>query len=338
MEARLVTDGSTQPFQRWKTDSVPCRPGQKGDCVGPRGRGDTMFGGTCSARHQIAATRRAALWIGLLGWLGPLLACGFPALMETTPETEVPAAEDRAGTTIATLAAPTSLPSETASPTTTATATATVFAARFTTDVDANCRGGPGTVYDIVSWLPSGTTVEIAGKDSTGTWWYVEHDPPCWVSSITGRAEGDLSGVPLRAAPPTPTPTYTPTPTSSPTPGVIFRPPVTIVFPFRPITANAVVDSSSYSGACPHRANWTGTITVSGPMTVGYNWETADASGPFSPTLTGGWLTFSAAGSQAVNPYWLQTTSDTQVRARLHVTSPSSAYSNEASVTIDCTP
>ncbi len=120
--------------------------------------------------------------------------------------------------------------------------------------------------------------------------------------------------------------------------GITIRPPVTARIPFFPITASATVDRASYSGPCPYRANWSGSISVSGAMTVSYLWQMAYGSGGFSDTMQGGVLTFGAAGTQATVPYWLQTSTDGVLRARLHISSPSTVYSNEASVTIDCTP
>jgi hypothetical protein len=287
-----------------------------------------------SDRHPSALLRVGAVKLGpaiaFAAFVALALACGFPARVTS------PVAEDRTApdTLRMTTVAP---PEESTTPTFTVTASPTRGPARFTTNVDANCRAGPGTVYGVVRVLPRGTSVLITGKDPGGTWYYVGNGAGCWVSSTTGTTEDDGSDVPVLPVPPTPAPTATPTPTITPTLGLIFRPPVTFVIPFRPVTASVSVDRTSYTGACPYRANWSGTITAAGATTVAYIWETASGGGSFAATMQGGVLTFTGAGTQPTVPYWLQTSSDLAIRARLHVTSPSSVYSNEAGVTIDCT-
>jgi len=54
-----------------------------------------------------------------------------------------------------------------------------------TLNQDLNVRSGPGTAYPIVSALPGGTTVEIIGKNSDGSWWLVALDNgnSGWVSA-----------------------------------------------------------------------------------------------------------------------------------------------------------
>jgi hypothetical protein len=292
-----------------------------------------MSESSCNVNRRGSRRRRVALQIGIVSLVAPLLACGLPALVQETVAPELPAIEEQAVTAIATL--PVQGPSlvETASPTSTATPTSA--AARFTTNVDANCRGGPGTMYEIVSWLPTGTTVEIIGKDSTGTWWYVDHVPPCWLSSVTGRAEGDLSGVPVLPTPPTPTPVPTATWTPSPTLGVVFRPPVVTRITLPPLVsaANVSVDRTTCV-PCPCRATWRGTITATGPLTASYVWETSLGAGVWVETSMRADISFSGAGTLSTYDYWQQSPAADghTVIARLHVTAPNSIYSNEVAV------
>lgn len=78
----------------------------------------------------------------------------------------------------------------------------------FTLTQNANCRAGPGTAYDSVDVLMAGQTVPIEGRNSDNTWFWVSKPSGsghCWISAITGQAVGDLSGVPIVAAPPLPT-------------------------------------------------------------------------------------------------------------------------------------
>ena len=75
--------------------------------------------------------------------------------------------------------------------------------------VNANCRSGPGTVYDVVGSLPEGQTAEARGRDELGGWWWIRlpaTDSDCWISNLTVNinfSAADLAQVP---APPTPTP------------------------------------------------------------------------------------------------------------------------------------
>ena len=74
---------------------------------------------------------------------------------------------------------------------------------------NANCRRGPGTVYDVVTSLQQGQSVPIDGRNAEGTWWRVLPQgllTGCWVSGSTVEVMGDVSAVPLIAAGPTPTP------------------------------------------------------------------------------------------------------------------------------------
>lgn len=74
---------------------------------------------------------------------------------------------------------------------------------------NANCRFGPATVYDIVGYLLSGETADIAGRNETSTYWWIENPDNvgyCWIWDNLVETECDTSGVKVVAAPPTPTP------------------------------------------------------------------------------------------------------------------------------------
>lgn len=96
------------------------------------------------------------------------------------------------------------LPGSEATPATGDSPTVTVL-------VDLNVRRGPGTLYDIVAFLPQGTSVPITGVDPASGWWKIRCPPAtdsseCWISggSRFSRAE-NAAGVPVAAVPPTPT-------------------------------------------------------------------------------------------------------------------------------------
>jgi len=97
--------------------------------------------------------------------------------------------------------------------------TFTVEAAReatptFTPEREVNCRSGPGTGYGILAYAAGGVAIPVEGRDSTGQWYLVRLavGQPCWVGSRNGSLDGDPSSIPIRGAPPLPTPTFTPPP------------------------------------------------------------------------------------------------------------------------------
>jgi hypothetical protein len=86
----------------------------------------------------------------------------------------------------------------------------------FVVDVGANCRKGPGTVYDKTGSFAPGTYVTIVGHNADNSWWLVLNGSSnCWISGSTGHTAGNLSGIPLVEAPPTPTPAPSAGPTLS---------------------------------------------------------------------------------------------------------------------------
>jgi hypothetical protein len=86
----------------------------------------------------------------------------------------------------------------------------------FVVDVGANCRKGPGTVFDKTGSFAAGTYVTIVGHNTDNTWWLVLNGSSnCWISAVTGHTTGNLSGIPLVEAPPTPTPSSSAGPTLS---------------------------------------------------------------------------------------------------------------------------
>ncbi|NIS81629.1 MAG: hypothetical protein GTO14_15810, partial [Anaerolineales bacterium] len=95
----------------------------------------------------------------------------------------------------------------------------------------ANCRSGPGTVYDVVSALDEGQTASAIGSNAANTWTLVEISEtidPCWVSNSTVELNIDPARLEVFQDPPTPTatsrpPTATFTPTSQP-PTATFTP------------------------------------------------------------------------------------------------------------------
>lgn len=109
---------------------------------------------------------------------------------------------------------PTIAPTYTPYPTYTKLPTLTpVHDAMFTASEPAFCRQGPSSQiwWDPKEALKQGQTVKIIGKSTSewGLWWLVQKDSGqrCWVYSELGTTSGNVSGVPVVAAPVTPTPT-----------------------------------------------------------------------------------------------------------------------------------
>jgi CSLREA domain-containing protein len=75
---------------------------------------------------------------------------------------------------------------------------------------NAFCRYGPSQVYEPSAMLNQGQSAPIQGRNDDDTWWFVLPGGErygCWVWAGAVEATGDLSGVPRRQAPPTPTST-----------------------------------------------------------------------------------------------------------------------------------
>lgn len=109
-------------------------------------------------------------------------------------------------TTTAVPLIPTDTPAPPPAAPTAVVATFTPSGTFFIVDVGANCRVGPGTLYDKSGSFGAGTYVKITGRNTDSSWWYVSSGSTgCWIFGATGHTTGDVSGVPVVAAPPTPT-------------------------------------------------------------------------------------------------------------------------------------
>jgi hypothetical protein len=96
-----------------------------------------------------------------------------------------------------------------------------------------NVRSGPGVEYaPPIGWLAEGQTARITGRNADGTWWQIRHPPGTkqvgWVSAKPQYTEAsNADGVPVRKAPPLPTPAPTDTPTTTATPAPTMTPAAT---------------------------------------------------------------------------------------------------------------
>ncbi len=94
----------------------------------------------------------------------------------------------------------TPFPTDTSTPTAAATATPTVqTVAQVIPAVNAYCRRGPGSNYDQVSSLVSGTAYNVIGRNSSNTWWLVQ----LWGGAVTcwTGAPGTILVGPVEQAP-----------------------------------------------------------------------------------------------------------------------------------------
>lgn len=68
-----------------------------------------------------------------------------------------------------------------------------------------NVRQGPDTAYPTVGILAQGEAVQIVGRNTDGSWWAVSYaGGTAWVFAALTTTEGNVSQVPLVAAPPRP--------------------------------------------------------------------------------------------------------------------------------------
>ncbi len=147
---------------------------------------------------------------GLLIWLSVASACApAPAVkaQEAAPfETSQPAHTltaapgptlPPAASTAAATSLPTSLP---------AASTNTVTAV-----LNANCRSGPSTLFDVQGSLWIGDSAALLGRTADGEWLLVlpqDAESPCWVFAELVKLDGDMQveQASVVASPPTPTP------------------------------------------------------------------------------------------------------------------------------------
>lgn len=136
----------------------------------------------------------------------------FPATGQAMTTIEVTEGEDHSGVNFGwdfqLLPAPPTVepsPTSTTGPEMTPTSDQPTVTAR----VNANCRFGPGLVYDVISFLLAGQSTVAEGRNGDGSWWYVrrvEGGGNCWIANSVVDINFTPSSLPVIAAPPTPTP------------------------------------------------------------------------------------------------------------------------------------
>lgn len=178
--------------------------------------------------------------------------------------------------------------------------------------VNTNCRSGPSASYEVIGYLNVGDRVEVHGKNSDASWWYIQNpDNPakhCWVWNQTTVVDGNLSLIPVITPAPTPTPD-------------------TVV-----ISVSSSAAPVSYTGACPVNIALTGKITTNLPETVTYRWASS-----FPYAFVAKDIVFSAAGSQTVTETMV-ISSTTAGYVRFRVYAPYEVKADKIDLVINCTP
>jgi uncharacterized protein YraI len=141
-----------------------------------------------------------------------------------------------------------------------------------------NCRFGPGTAYLAVGGLAVGSTVPITGKSGDGMWWQIQNPMAigtfCWVSAAVTHTSGNISAVPVVAAP------------------AAFVVSVSV-------SAPAVIHGFCHG---PNATAFQVSIATNGPATVMYHVEIYNGDGTWRNSTTDAALTFASAGTQTVDP------------------------------------
>lgn len=151
----------------------------------------------------------------------PLPPTPVPPTATTVPtNTPLPTPTETASPTATLTFTPSRTPSPSDTPTLAPTLTPTLEP-MVTITHSAYLRNGPAAVYTIAGSAKVGQTFKAVGRDAGGQWLVVLLSSTSkrqgWVSLTVATYTGDVTGLPVVAAPPTPMPTFTPTLTPVPT-------------------------------------------------------------------------------------------------------------------------
>jgi len=247
--------------------------------------------------------------LSVLALVLAISACNLPSNVPGT-ETPTPAAITPSVTQALSTETPTQtpLPSNTAPPTTTSTPTVPVA---FPREVAVNCRLGPGIGWIVLSGMSVGTSSQIVGKSSDGSWWYIV-DPAsssrnCWVATSVTNTAGNLAAIPVVAAPQ-----------------------LTVTDVDVDVDPNTISAPGCLGPIPPLEI--TGTIETNGPGTVTWRFETQQGGAMSTQTTE-----FETFGSENFSVDYTPPITAGSYWVRLIVTSPNNIQS-EATYTITCPP
>jgi hypothetical protein len=247
---------------------------------------------------------RRSIYLFLAGVI--VLACSCPLVTATgvTPPGAASPTQSRPPAPLDT--ATSSVPTDTPAPAATSTPTVPIA---WPKEVSVNCRFGPGTAWAIVSGLNVGQTTEIAGRNADSSWWYVK-DPSnpgayCWVGASVTNTAGNLALL------------------------TIISPPNAVVTD----VSVKLVPNTIHVGGCMgpiQPMSLKGTITVNGPASVKWHFETQQGGALPSHTTT-----FDAFGAKNANADYTPPLTAGSYWVRLIITSPNSMV-GEAKYKITC--
>ena len=151
-----------------------------------------LIGIALAAAFFLSAYNTAATTVAPVPSLPTGTATPFPVLPSATAPT----------TPVATVT-----PILTAAATATAPATATPIVqsvAQVIPYTNAYCRKGPGSGYDPVTYLISGTTYNVVGRNSLNTWWLIQvpGNVTCWTGAPGASQLGPVEQAPILLVPP----------------------------------------------------------------------------------------------------------------------------------------
>jgi len=149
-------------------------------------------------------------------------------------------------------------PTETFTPTSTDTPTQTPTPQNPLVTRDVLCWFGPGSVYEVISSIKSGTQVQLLGRGSISDWLIVEnprYHRPCWIQASNLQIDPayDVSVLPTFTPPPTPTPTHL-------TPSYILQETISV-----PVDGSSVTSSTLLDKGITYRIRASGTFRAGGP-------------------------------------------------------------------------
>ena len=240
--------------------------------------------------------RKFSHWLAGFAIIAAILACNLPSTQQTPSAVMTAAALTvQAQSTAAPQGTPTGQVSDvgqaaTGQPSALA-APATQCSPIVTAATNANVRGGPGTDYEILGYLPIGGTAPLAGRNDANTWWYIEFPAGpgghAWIAQSVTSAACLPSAVQVVAAPPPP-----PTPTGGSSSGGSSE-----KFAVTHVSFDlSTFDEGGYYVGCPIV---TAHITTNGAGDVQYHWTRSDgASAPVNN------LHFNSAGTKDVSEQW----------------------------------
>ena len=173
----------------------------------------------------------------------------------------------------------------------------------------ANCRFGPGTVYQTMNEIRGGRLLNAVGRDMTSTWWHVE-DPInpggyCWVAAEVTEIQGDAEQL-----------------------TVVNAPFVTITkVELRVEPTRIVVNCNEF----PQTVFFEAAITANGPTLLTWQWEASN--GVVSDVGT---LIYEESGTQLINEFY-RVNAPNEYWVKLKILTPNQ-LEEKVTFPVSCTP